>query len=152
MQITVIGTGYVGTVTGACLSYLGHHVTCVDTDAAKIAKLKRGESPIYEPYLMEIVELAARRGGIEFSTEVGPAAAASDVIFIAVGTPPLPTGEPNLEYLEAAARSIGAASSPANRGKEAERHRSTSQNRRSSPALSSSLYLSATVTSGLQKS
>jgi len=109
MQITVIGTGYVGTVTGACLSYLGHHVTCVDTDAAKIAKLKRGESPIYEPYLMEIVELAARRGGIEFSTEVGPAAAASDVIFIAVGTPPLPTGEPNLEYLEAAARSIGAA-------------------------------------------
>ncbi len=109
MQITVIGTGYVGTVTGACLSYLGHHVTCVDTDAAKIAKLKRGESPIYEPYLMEIVGLAARRGGIKFSTDVGPAAAASDVIFIAVGTPPLPSGEPNLEYLEAAARSIGAA-------------------------------------------
>jgi UDPglucose 6-dehydrogenase len=109
MRITVIGTGYVGTVTGACLSYIGHHVTCVDTDEAKIAKLKRGESPIYEPYLMEILELAAQRGGIEFSTEVGPAAAASDVIFIAVGTPPQPSGEPNLEYLEAAARSIGAA-------------------------------------------
>src|SRR5271154_6968318 len=109
MQITVIGTGYVGTVTGASLSYLGHQVTCVDTDEAKIAKLKRGESPIYEPYLMEIVKLAAQRGGIEFSTDVGPAAAASDVIFIAVGTPPLPSGEPNLEYLEAAARSIGAA-------------------------------------------
>jgi UDPglucose 6-dehydrogenase len=109
MQITVIGTGYVGTVTGACLAYIGHQVTCVDTDEAKIAKLKRGESPIYEPYLMEIVELAARRGGIEFSTDVGPAVAASDVVFIAVGTPPLPSGEPNLEYLEAAARSIGAA-------------------------------------------
>jgi len=109
MRVTVIGTGYVGTVTGACLSYLGHHVTCVDTDESKIAKLKRGESPIYEPYLMEIIDLAARRGGIEFSTEVGPAAAASDVIFIAVGTPPLPSGEPNLQYLEAAARSIGAA-------------------------------------------
>jgi UDPglucose 6-dehydrogenase len=81
----------------------------VDTDEAKIAKLKRGEPPIYEPYLMEIIELAAKRGGIEFSTEVGPAAAASDVIFIAVGTPPLPSGEPNLQYLEAAARSIGAA-------------------------------------------
>jgi UDPglucose 6-dehydrogenase len=81
----------------------------VDTDEAKIAKLKRGESPIYEPYLMEIIELAAKRGGIEFSTDVGQAAAASDVIFIAVGTPPLPSGEPNLEYLEAAARSIGAA-------------------------------------------
>jgi UDPglucose 6-dehydrogenase len=109
MRVTVIGTGYVGTVTGACLSYLGHHVTCVDTDEAKIAKLQRGESPIYEPYLMDIVALAAKRGGIEFSTDVSSAAAASDVIFIAVGTPPLPTGEPNLQYLEAAARSIGAA-------------------------------------------
>jgi UDPglucose 6-dehydrogenase len=109
MHITVIGTGYVGTVTGACLSYIGHHVTCVDTDEAKIAKLKRGESPIYEPHLMEIVELAGRRGGIEFSTDMGPAAAASDVVFIAVGTPPLPSGEPNLEYVETAARSIGAA-------------------------------------------
>jgi UDPglucose 6-dehydrogenase len=109
MRVTVIGTGYVGTVTGACLSYLGHHVTCVDTDEAKIAKLQRGESPIYEPYLMDIVALAAKRGGIEFSTDVASAAAASDVIFIAVGTPPLPTGEPNLQYLEAAARSIGAA-------------------------------------------
>jgi UDPglucose 6-dehydrogenase len=109
MRVTVIGTGYVGTVTGACLSYLGHHVTCVDTDEAKIAKLQRGESPIYEPYLMDIIALAAKRGGIEFSTDVTSAAAASDVIFIAVGTPPLPTGEPNLQYLEAAARSIGAA-------------------------------------------
>src|SRR5580658_326695 len=108
MRVTVIGTGYVGTVTGACLSYLGHHVTCVDTDEAKIAKLQRGESPIYEPYLMDIIALAAKRGGIEFSTDVTSAAAASDVIFIAVGTPPLPTGEPNLQYLEAAARSIGA--------------------------------------------
>ena len=54
MRVTVIGTGYVGTVTGACLSYLGHQVTCVDTDEAKIAKLQRGESPIYEPYLMQM--------------------------------------------------------------------------------------------------
>ncbi len=83
-----------GTVTGACLSYLGHHVTCVDTDETKIAKLKRGESPIYEPHLEAMIALAAARGGIEFTTEIGPAAAASDVIFIAVGTPPLPNGEP----------------------------------------------------------
>jgi UDPglucose 6-dehydrogenase len=108
MRVTVIGTGYVGTVTGACLSYIGHHVTCVDTDAGKIAKLKRGESPIYEPYLEAIMALAKARGGLEFTTNVGPAAAASDVIFIAVGTPPQPNGEPNLEYLEAAARGIGA--------------------------------------------
>ena len=108
MRVTVIGTGYVGTVTGACLSYMGHHVTCVDTDAGKIARLQRGESPIYEPQLEALLQLATRRGGIEFTTELSPAAAASDVIFIAVGTPPLPSGEANLCYLEAAARSIGA--------------------------------------------
>src|SRR5258708_1017851 len=109
MQITVIGTGYVGTVTGVCLAYLGHHVTCVDTDAIKIARLQRGESPIYEPHLEPMMALAAARGGIHFSTELDPAVARSDVIFIAVGTPPLPSGEANLTYLEAAARSIGAA-------------------------------------------
>src|SRR5213078_3916640 len=109
MRITVIGTGYVGTVTGVCLAYLGHHVVCVDTDAAKIARLRRGESPIYEPYLESMLALAAERGGIEFDTEVADAVRASDVIFIAVGTPPLPSGEANLAYLETAARSIGAA-------------------------------------------
>jgi UDPglucose 6-dehydrogenase len=109
MRVTVIGTGYVGTVTGACLSYLGHRVTCVDTDAAKIGKLQAGESPIYEPGLDGMLALASRRGGIDFTTDLTQAAAASDVIFIAVGTPPLPTGEANLSYLEAAARSIGAA-------------------------------------------
>ena len=109
MRVTVIGTGYVGTVTGACLSYLGHHVTCVDTDAGKIARLRRGESPIYEPHLETMLSLAAERGGIEFTTELSGAVRASDVIFIAVGTPPLPSGEANLTYLEAAARHIGAA-------------------------------------------
>jgi UDPglucose 6-dehydrogenase len=109
MHITVIGTGYVGTVTGACLAYLGHHVTCVDSDSSKIEKLARGESPIYEPHLEEMLKLAPQRGGIEFTTGLAAAVARSEVIFIAVGTPPLPTGEANLEYLEAAAHSIGAA-------------------------------------------
>jgi UDPglucose 6-dehydrogenase len=109
MQVTVIGTGYVGIVTGACLSYLGHHVTCVDTDAAKIETLQRGGSPIYEPHLETMLALAAARGGIQFTTELRPAVAPSDVIFIAVGTPPLPNGEANLEYLEAAAHSTGGA-------------------------------------------
>ena len=109
MQVTVIGTGYVGTVTGACLAYLGHHVTCVDTDASKIETLQRGGSPIYEPHLETMLSLAAARGGIEFTTELAPTVAPSDVIFIAVGTPPLPDGEPNLQYLEAAAHSTGAA-------------------------------------------
>jgi UDPglucose 6-dehydrogenase len=109
MQVTVIGTGYVGSVTGACLAYLGHRVTCVDTDAAKIARWKTGQSPIYEPYLDELIAQAARIGSIEFTTELADAARNSDVIFIAVGTPPLPDGSANLSHLEAAARSIGSA-------------------------------------------
>ena len=109
MRVTVVGTGYVGTVTGACLAYLGHQVVCVDTDQAKISRLQRGESPIYEPYLEEMLRLGAQAGGLEFTTDLAGAAAASDVIFIAVGTPPLPSGEANLCYLEAAARSIGTA-------------------------------------------
>jgi UDPglucose 6-dehydrogenase len=109
MRVTVIGTGYVGAVTGACLAYLGHRVTCVDTDEVKIAHLQRGELTIYEPYLAELLQLAASRGGIDFDTDLTAAAAASDVIFIAVGTPSLPSGEANLQYLETAARSIGAA-------------------------------------------
>jgi UDPglucose 6-dehydrogenase len=99
----------VGTVTGACLAFLGHRVTCVDTDESKIAKLRRGESPIYEPHLDEMMELGASHGGIDFRTGLADAARESDVIFIAVGTPPLASGEADLSYLEAAARSIGAA-------------------------------------------
>lgn len=98
-----------GTVTGACLAYLGHRVTCVDTDARKIEKLQRGQMPIYEPGLDQLLQLASHRGGIDFTTDLSQAAAESDVIFIAVGTPPLETGEANLGYLEAAARSIGGA-------------------------------------------
>lgn len=108
MRVTVIGTGYVGTVTGACLAYLGHKVTCVDTDTAKIAKLQSGQLPIYEPHLIELLALASDRGGIGFTTELDDAVKQSDVIFIAVGTPSRATGEANLSYLEAAAHSIGA--------------------------------------------
>ena len=108
MRVTVIGTGYVGTVTGACLAYLGHRVTCVDTDSAKIAKLRLGHAPIYEPGLEELIALAKVRGGMDFETDLAGPVRESDVIFIAVGTPPLPSGESNLAYLEAAARSIGA--------------------------------------------
>jgi len=109
MQVTVIGTGYVGTVTGACLAYLGHRVTCADTDARKIEKLQRGEMPIYEPCLADLLQLAGGRGGIDFTTSLAGAVAASDVIFIAVGTPSLPSGEADLRYLESAARCVGAA-------------------------------------------
>ena len=109
MRVTVIGTGYVGTVTGACLAYLGHHVTCVDTDASKIGKLRLGLAPIYEPGLEELIALARSSGGIDFETDMTAPVRESDVIFIAVGTPPLPSGESDLTWLEAAARGIGAA-------------------------------------------
>ncbi|MGI8992395.1 MAG: UDP-glucose dehydrogenase family protein [Bryobacteraceae bacterium] len=112
MRVTVIGTGYVGTVTGVCLAYLGHRVTCVDTDESKIAKLRNGEIPIYEPFLAELLPLADRNGGLDFATDLTLAVKQSDVIFIAVGTPPQPSGEANLVYLEAAARAIGAAMDP----------------------------------------
>jgi len=107
MRVTVIGTGYVGAVTGACLAYLGHRVTCVDTDAAKVAKLARGEMPIYEPHLAELIA-APGAGSIDFTTDLAAPVAESDVIFIAVGTPPRASGESDLSFLEAAARSIGA--------------------------------------------
>lgn len=109
MRVTVIGTGYVGTVTGACLAYLGHHVTCVDTDATKIERLRLGQAPIYEPGLEELIALAKSHGGIDFETDMTVPVRESDVVFIAVGTPPLPSGESNLTYLDSAARGIGAA-------------------------------------------
>jgi UDPglucose 6-dehydrogenase len=88
---------------------VGHRVTCVDTDPSKIEKLRLGEAPIYEPGLEELLVLAGQHGGIDFETDLAGPVRESDVIFIAVGTPSLPSGESNLSYLEAAARSIGAA-------------------------------------------
>jgi UDPglucose 6-dehydrogenase len=115
MHITVIGTGYVGLVTGACLSFAGHQVTCVDSDEAKIATLRAGHVPFYEPYLADLIALAKERGGIDFVTDLRGPVASSEVIFIAVGTPPLPNGASDLRYLEMAANGIGAAMDSARR-------------------------------------
>jgi UDPglucose 6-dehydrogenase len=112
MNVTVIGVGYVGAVTGACLAFLGHRVTCVDVDENKIGKLRQGQSPIYEPGLVELIALAQETGAISFDTDVAAAVRNSEVIFIAVGTPSLPSGETNLAYLESAARTVGAAMEP----------------------------------------
>ena len=109
MRVTVIGTGYVGAVTGACLAWLGHRVTCVDTNRSRIERLQAGISPIYEPGLEDLLRAAAQRGGLDFATDLAQSVRESDVIFIAVGTPSLPSGEANLMYLETAARSIGTA-------------------------------------------
>ena len=106
MKATVIGTGYVGLVTGACLAEAGHQVICVDSDAAKVKLLKAGGMPIYEPGLKEIVErnVAARRLSFTSSTREG--VLQSDLIFIAVPTPPQPDGSVDLSYIERVAREI----------------------------------------------
>src|SRR6056297_2976995 len=108
-KITVIGTGYVGLVTGSCLSDFGHKITCVDNDKKKIARLLKGEIPIYEPGLEAIVERNAYYGRLNFSTDTAGAVRESDVIFIAVGTPPADDGSADLQYVEAVARDIARA-------------------------------------------
>jgi UDPglucose 6-dehydrogenase len=105
MNVAIIGTGYVGLTTGACLAFLGHDVTCVDVAEDKIAALERGEIPIYEPHLAELI--AGARANLRFSTDYAQAIPHAQVVFIAVGTPSSGTGAPNLRYLEAAARAIG---------------------------------------------
>ncbi len=105
MNVAIIGTGYVGLTTGACLAFLGHDVTCVDVAADKIAALERGEVPIYEPHLAELI--AGARTHLRFTTDYSQTIPHAQVVFIAVGTPSSGTGAPNLTYLEAAARQIG---------------------------------------------
>jgi UDPglucose 6-dehydrogenase len=99
----------VGLVTGTCLAYLGHSVVCVDNNPQKIAMLKAGKSPIYEPGLEDLLAHGIGRGTLTFTMDLAEAVRGSEVIFIAVGTPPLPSGEPDLRYVEAVARGIGAA-------------------------------------------
>jgi UDPglucose 6-dehydrogenase len=106
MHICVVGTGYVGLVTGACLADFGNTVTCVDNDAAKIAKLHEGVMPIYEPGLDTLVEKNAKAGRLRFSTELAPAVKEALVIFIAVGTPPKEDGSADLSYVIQVAESI----------------------------------------------
>ncbi len=109
MKIAVIGTGYVGLVTGTCFAESGHEVTCVDHDPAKIDLLLSGGVPIYEPGLEELVRRNAREGRLRFTTRAADGVAGADVAFIAVGTPPGESGEADLSYVLAAAESIGKA-------------------------------------------
>ncbi len=108
MRVCVIGTGYVGLVTGACLAHIGHHVICVDNNEEKIKLMKAGQSPIYEPGLSEIMQSASHTGLLEFTSDLAAGVAHGQVLFIAVGTPALPTGESDTRYVEAVARGIGA--------------------------------------------
>ena len=105
-HIAVIGTGYVGLVSGALLSDFGHTVTCVDIDEKKIHTLNKGIIPIFEPGLEQIVSKNTRQGRLSFTTDVKSAVSQNDVVFIAVGTPPADDGSADLQYVLAAARSI----------------------------------------------
>jgi UDPglucose 6-dehydrogenase len=107
MNIAVIGTGYVGLVTGACFSEFGVQVTCVDAVKEKIDALKRGEIPIYEPGLDDVVARNVRSGRLSFTTDAGEAIDQALVVFIAVGTPAAEDGGTNLDYIESVAREIG---------------------------------------------
>ncbi len=107
MNVCVVGTGYVGLVTGACFAEFGVQVVCADKDEAKIAALRKGEIPIYEPGLQDIVERNLRAGRLSFTTSTAEAVRSSLVVFIAVSTPARPDGSTDLTAVEAVAREIG---------------------------------------------
>src|SRR5271157_3993561 len=100
MKLTIIGTGYVGLVTGACFAEVGHRVICVDNDAAKVKILQEGGIPIYEPGLEEVVKNNVAAGRLRFSNNTAEGVGESDVVFIAVPTPSLPDGSVDLSFIE----------------------------------------------------
>ena len=107
MKITVVGAGYVGLVTGACLAEMGNHVVCLDVDPRKIAMLQRGELPLHEPGLDAVVQRNAAAGRLQFTTDGAAAVAHGTMQFIGVGTPPDDDGSADLQYVLAAAENIG---------------------------------------------
>ena len=106
MKVTVIGTGYVGLVTGACLSEMGNHVMCLDVDPAKIRILNDGGIPIHEPGLLEVVRRNVAAGRLEFTTDIEKSVAHGTLQFIAVGTPPDEDGSADLRHVLAVARTV----------------------------------------------
>jgi len=118
MRVAMIGTGYVGLVSGACFSEFGLSVACVDKDAAKIARLQAGDIPIYEPGLDQLVATNAAAGRLTFSTDLNAAVREADAVFIAVGTPSRRgDGHADLSYVFAAADEIGQALAAAPTGR-----------------------------------
>jgi len=107
MNISVVGTGYVGLVTGTCFAEMGHHVICVDIDETKVNNLKKGIMPIYEPGLEEMVNKNHKQGRLEFTTDIAEASAKSIVHFIAVGTPPGADDAADLRFVQAVAKQLG---------------------------------------------
>ncbi|APB72206.1 UDP-glucose/GDP-mannose dehydrogenase family protein [Paenibacillus peoriae] len=109
MKLAVIGTGYVGLVSGVCFAQKGNEVICVDLEQHKIDMLNRAESPIYEPGIEELIALNLEAGRLEFTSDLADAVRRSDIVILAVGTPSLANGEANLSYIEQAAADVGKA-------------------------------------------
>src|SRR6188472_900547 len=109
MHIAVVGTGYVGLVTGACFAEFGVDVICVDVDVDKVEKLNRGVIPIYEPGLDKIVDRNVEAGRLHFTTDLKEAVRQSQVVFLAVGTPPKDDGSPDMSYYQQAAVDVAQA-------------------------------------------
>ncbi|MGG6237530.1 UDP-glucose dehydrogenase family protein [Nodosilinea sp. AN01ver1] len=107
MRVCVIGTGYVGLVTGVCLAHVGHDVVCIDVNEEKVKLMQSGQSPIFEPGLSELMKSSMAAGHLQFSTDLKAGVEHGEVLFIAVGTPALPTGESDTRYVEAVAKGIG---------------------------------------------
>ncbi|MEK9785376.1 MAG: 2-dehydropantoate 2-reductase N-terminal domain-containing protein, partial [Gammaproteobacteria bacterium] len=107
MKVTVVGTGYVGLVSGTCLADVGNDVLCIDTDQEKVERLKKGQIPIFEPGLEALVLRNAASGRLRFSTLLQEGVQHGEVIFIAVGTPPDEDGAADLQHVVAVARGIG---------------------------------------------
>ncbi len=108
MKLCIIGTGYVGLVTGACFAEVGHSVVCVDADAKKVALLQSGGIPIYEPGLEDVVRRNVASGRLSFTGSTAEGVAVSEVVFIAVPTPPQADGSVDMSYIEAVAREVAA--------------------------------------------
>ena len=109
VKIAIVGTGYVGLVTGACFAEVGHQVVCVDNDPQKVAFLQGGGIPIYEPGLAELVQKNVAAGRLRFTGQIADGVASSEVVFIAVPTPPKPDGSVDMTYVERVAREIAGA-------------------------------------------
>jgi len=111
LHVCVVGAGYVGLTAAACLARLGHRVRCVEVDTRRLAMIERGEMPIHEPGLAELVAAGRASGDLAFTAEIGPALDGAEVVVLCVGTPPQPSGEPDLSHLAAAARQVARAAS-----------------------------------------
>ncbi len=151
-NVGVVGAGYVGLVTGACLAYVGHRVTCVDKDEGRVAELKEGRMPIYEPGLEDLVVQNSRRGRLSFSTDIAGTVHEADVLFVAVDTPQGDDGSADLSSVAAVARSIGRALAERPGAGRAQRERPLVVVNKSTVPVGSGDYVSMLIQEGASES